>query len=106
MTNSIISTNAVSNVADSFKYLGLEWLLDYFTILEPIDYITFIINLLILIFGKQIINHLSVQTVGAAPPQLRLLRILNAVLFLTTFLPWPSNSNLAPTSATPGCSYC
>ena len=83
MTNSIISTNAVSNVADSFKDLGLEWLLDYFTILEPIDYITFIINLLILIFGKQIINHLSVQTVGAAPPQLRLLRILNAVLFLT-----------------------
>ena len=82
-TNSIISTNAISNVADSFKDLGLEWLLDYFTILEPIDYITFIINLLILIFGKQIINHLSVQTVGAAPPQLRLLRILNAVLFLT-----------------------
>ena len=82
-TNSIISTNAVSNVADSFKDLGLEWLLGYFTILEPIDYITFIINLLILIFGKQIINHLSVQTVGAAPPQLRLLRILNAVLFLT-----------------------
>ena len=69
-TNSIISTNAISNVADSFKDLGLEWLLDYFTILEPIDYITFIINLLILIFGKQIINHLSVQTVGAAPPQL------------------------------------
>ena len=84
-TNSIISTNAVSNVADSFKDLGLEWLLDYFNILEPIDYITFIINLLILIFGKQIINHLSVQTVGAAPPQLRLLRILNAVLFLTYF---------------------
>ncbi len=84
-TNSIISTNAVSNVADSFKDLGLEWLLDYFTILEPIDYITFTINLLILIFGKQIINHLSVQTVGAAPPQLRLLRILNAVLFLTYF---------------------
>ena len=84
-TNSIISTNAVSNVADSFKDLGLEWLLDYFTILEPIDYITFIINLLILIFGKQIINHLSVQTVGAAPPQLRLLRILNAALFLTYF---------------------
>ena len=84
-TNSIISTSAVSNVADSFKDLGLEWLLDYFTILEPIDYITFIINLLILIFGKQIINHLSVQTVGAAPPQLRLLRILNAVLFLTYF---------------------
>ena len=84
-TNSIISTNAVSNVADSFKDLGLEWLLDYFTILEPIDYITFIINLMILIFGKQIINHLSVQTVGAAPPQLRLLRILNAVLFLTYF---------------------
>ena len=82
-TNSIISTNAVSNIADSFKDLGLEWLLDYFTILEPIDYITVIINLLILIFGKQIITHLSVQTVGAAPPQLRLLRILNAVLFLT-----------------------
>ena len=84
-TNSIISTSAVSNVADSFKDLGLEWLLDYFNILEPIDYITFIINLLILIFGKQIITHLSVQTVGAAPPQLRLLRILNAVLFLTYF---------------------
>ncbi|SVB69285.1 uncharacterized protein METZ01_LOCUS222139, partial [marine metagenome] len=84
-TNSIISTNLVSNVADSFKDLGLEWLLGYFTILEPIDYITFIINLMILIFGKQIINHLSVQTVGAAPPQLRLLRILNAVLFLTYF---------------------
>ena len=84
-TNSIISTIAVSNVADSFKDLGLEWLLDYFTILEPIDYITFIINLLILIFGKQIINHLRVQTVGAAPPQLRLLRILNAALFLTYF---------------------
>ena len=84
-TNSIISTIAVSNVADSFKDLGLEWLLDYFTILEPIDYITFIINLLILIFGKQIINHLSVQTVGAAPTQLRLLRILNAALFLTYF---------------------
>jgi len=84
-TNSIISTNAVSNIADSFKDLGLEWLLDYFTILEPIDYITVIINLLILIFGKQIITHLSVQTVGAAPPQLRLLRILNAVLFLTYF---------------------
>ena len=84
-TNSIISTNAVSNVADSLKDLGLEWLLDYFTILEPIDYITVIINLLILIFGKQIITHLSVQTVGAAPPQLRLLRILNAVLFLTYF---------------------
>ncbi len=84
-TNSIISTNAVSNVADSFRDLGLEWLLDYFNILESVDYITFIINLLILIFGKQIINHLSVQTVGAAPPQLRLLRILNAILFLTYF---------------------
>jgi hypothetical protein len=84
-TNSITSTNAVSNVADSFKDLGLEWLLDYFTILESIDYITFTINLLILIFGRQIINHLSVQTIGAAPPQLRLLRILNAALFLTYF---------------------
>ena len=51
-TNSIISTNVVSNVADSFKDLGLEWLSGYFTILEPIDYITFIINLMILIFGK------------------------------------------------------
>ena len=52
-TNSIISTNAVSNVADSFRDLGLEWLLDYFNILESVDYITFIINLLILIFGKR-----------------------------------------------------
>jgi small-conductance mechanosensitive channel len=84
-TNSITSPNAVGNVVDSFRDLGFEWLLTYFTNLEPIHYITFIINLLILIFGKQIINHLSVQTVGAAPPQLRLLRILNAVLFLTYF---------------------
>ena len=84
-TNSITSPNAVGNVVDSFRDLGFEWLLTYFTNLEPIHYITFIINLLILIFGKQIINHLSVQAVGAAPPQLRLLRILNAVLFLTYF---------------------
>jgi small-conductance mechanosensitive channel len=84
-TNSITSPNAVGNVVDSFRDLGFEWLLTYFTNLEPIHYITFIINLLILIFGKQIINHLSVQTVGAAPPQLRLLRILNALLFLTYF---------------------
>ena len=84
-TNSITSTNTVGNVVDSIKDSGLEGLLTYFTTLEPIHYITFIINLLILIFGKQIINHLSVQTVGAAPPQLRLLRILNAALFLTYF---------------------
>ena len=84
-TNSITSTNAVGNVVDSFRDLGFEGLLTYFTNLEPIHYITFIINLLILIFGKQIINHLSVQTIGAAPPQLRLLRILNAALFLTYF---------------------
>ncbi|MEO1862408.1 MAG: mechanosensitive ion channel domain-containing protein [Verrucomicrobiia bacterium] len=84
-TNSITSTNTVGNVVDSIKDSGLEGLLTYFTTLEPIHYITFIINLLILIFGKQIINHLSVQTVGAAPFQLRLLRILNAALFLTYF---------------------
>jgi len=84
-TNSITSTNAVGNVVDSFRDLGFEGLLTYFTNLEPIHYITFTINLLILIFGRQIINHLTVQTVGAAAPQLRLLRILNAVLFLTYF---------------------
>ena len=84
-TNSITSTNTVGNVVDSIKDSGLEGLLTYFPPLEPIHYITFIINLLILIFGKQIINHLSVQTVGAAPFQLRLLRILNAALFLTYF---------------------
>jgi len=85
MTNSITSTNAVGNVVDSFRDLGFGGLLTYFTNLEPIHYITFTINLLILIFGRQIINHLTVQTVGAAAPQLRLLRILNAVLFLTYF---------------------
>ena len=84
-TNNITSTNAVGNVVDSFRDLGFEGLLTYFTNLEPIHYITFTINLLILIFGRQIINHLTVQTVGAAAPQLRLLRILNAVLFLTYF---------------------
>ena len=84
-TNSITSTNTVGNVVDSIKDSGLEGLLTYFTTLEPIHYVTFVINLLILIFGKQIINHLSVQTVGAAPFQLRLLRILNAALFLTYF---------------------
>ena len=85
-TNNITSTNAVGNVVDSFRDLGFEGLLTYFTNLEPIHYITFTINLLILIFGRQIINHLTVQTVGAAPPQLRLLRILNTALFLTYFL--------------------
>ena len=84
-TNSITSTNTVGNVVDSIKDSGLEGLLTYFTTLESIHYITFIINLLILIFGKHIINHLSVQTLGAAPFQLRLLRILNAALFLTYF---------------------
>ena len=84
-TNSITSTNAVGNVVDSIRDLGFEGLLNYFTNLESIHYVTFIINLVILIFGRQIINHLSVQTVGAAPVQLRLLRILNAALFLTYF---------------------
>ena len=85
-TNSLTSTNAVG-IVDSIKDSDslLEGLLTYFTNLEPIDHITFTINLLIFIFGKQIINHLSVQTVGAAPFQLRLLRILNAVLFLAYF---------------------
>jgi small-conductance mechanosensitive channel len=86
-TNSLTSTNAVGNIVDSIKDSDslFEGLLTYFTNLEPIDHITFTINLLILIFGKQIISHLSVQTVGAAPFQLRLLRILNAVLFLAYF---------------------
>ena len=86
-TISLTSTNAVGNIVDSIKDSDslLEGLLTYFTNLEPIDHITFTINLLILIFGKQIISHLSVQTVGAAPFQLRLVRILNAVLFLAYF---------------------
>ena len=86
-TNSVTSTNAVGNIVDSIKDSDslFEGLLTYFTNLEPIDHITFTINLLILIFGKQIITHLSVQTVGAAPFQLRLLRILNAVLFFAYF---------------------
>ena len=86
-TNSVTSTNAVGNIVDSIKGSDsiFEGLLTYFSNLEPIDHITFTINLLILIFGKQIISHLSVQTVGAAPFQLRLLRILNAVLFLAYF---------------------
>ena len=85
-TNSLTSTNAVG-IVDSIKDSDslLEGLLTYFTNLEPIDHITFTINLLIFIFGKQIISHLSVQTVGAAPFQLRLLRILNAILFLAYF---------------------
>ena len=66
-TNSITSTNAVGNIVDSIRDLGFEGLLNYFTNLESIHYVTFIINLVILIFGRQIINHLSVQTVGAAP---------------------------------------
>ena len=83
-TNTVTSTNTVGNIVDSIKDSGslFEGLLTYFTNLEAIHYITFTINLLILIFGRQIINHLSVQTVGASPFQLRLLRILNAVLFL------------------------
>jgi len=86
-TNSVTSTNAVGNIVDSIKGSDslFEGLLTYFANLEPIDHITFTINLLILIFGKQIITHLSVQTVGAAPFQLRLLRILNAVLFFAYF---------------------
>ena len=80
-TNSITSTNTVDNIFDSIRDLAFEDLLSF----ESIHYITFIINLLLLIFGKQIINHLSVQTVGAAPFQLRLLRILNLALFLTYF---------------------
>ena len=80
-TNSITSTNTVDNIFDSIRDLAFEDLLSF----ESIHYITFIINLLLLIFGKQIINHLSVQTVGAAPFQLRLLRILNSALFLTYF---------------------
>ena len=105
-TNTVTPANTGGNVVDSIKDSGFEGLLTYFTDLEPIHYITFTINLLILIFGKQIINHLSVQTVGAAPFQLRLLRILNAVLFLAYFLPWPSSFNWVPTSATPGCWCC
>jgi small-conductance mechanosensitive channel len=86
-TNSVTSTNAVENIVDSIKESDslFEGLLTYFTNLEAIDHITFTLNLLILIFGKQIISHLSVHTVGAAPFQLRLLRILNAVLFLAYF---------------------
>ena len=87
-TNTTASTNIVRNVVDSIKDSDslLEGLLGYFTTLEPIHYVTFTINLLILFFGRQIISHLSVQTVGAAPFQLRLLRILNAILFLTYLL--------------------
>ena len=33
--------------------------------LDSVHYITFVINLLIFIFGRQIINNLSVETVGA-----------------------------------------
>ena len=86
-TNTTASTNLVRNVVDSIKESGglLEGLLAYFTTLESIHYITFTINLLILIFGRQIINHLSVHTIGAAPYRLRLLRLINAALFLTYF---------------------
>ena len=58
-TNSVTSTNAVGNIVDSIKGSDslFEGLLTYFTNLEPIDHITFTINLLILIFGKQIISN-------------------------------------------------
>jgi len=84
-TNIITSTNAVGNVVDSIRDLGFGGLLTYFTNLESIHYVTFVINLLIFIFGKQITNHLTVQTVNVDPARLRLLRIINTVLFLTYF---------------------
>ncbi|GIT13109.1 MAG: hypothetical protein CM1200mP34_5150 [Verrucomicrobiales bacterium] len=40
---------------------------------------------LILIFGRQIINHLSVTRSAGPPSRLRLLRLINAALFLTYF---------------------
>ncbi|MBO60759.1 MAG: hypothetical protein CMO63_02135, partial [Verrucomicrobiales bacterium] len=83
-TNSITSTNAVDNVFDHIKDSGIvSGLLDYFTTLDSVHYITFFINLLIFIFGRQIINNLSVQTVGANQSRLRLLRLINTILFLT-----------------------
>ena len=87
-TATTASSNIVRNVVDSIKDSDslLQGLLAYFTNLEPIHYITFTINLLILIFGRQIINHLSVHTVDAIHSRLRLLRIINAVLFLAYFI--------------------
>ena len=84
-TNSINSTNVVGNVVDSIKDSDslLEGLLTYFTTLDSVHYITFVINLLIFIFGRQIINNLSVQTIGANQSRLRLLRLINTILFLT-----------------------
>ena len=85
-TNSITSTNVVGNVVDSIKDSGISGLLDYFTTLDSVHYITFVINLLIFIFGRQIINNLSVETVGANQSRLRLLRLINTILFLTYLL--------------------
>ena len=85
-TNSITSTNVVGNVVDSIKDSGISGLLDYFTTLDSVNYITFVINLLIFIFGRQIINNLSVETVGANQSRLRLLRLINTILFLTYLL--------------------
>ena len=50
-TNSITSTNVVGNVVDSIKDSDslLEGLLTYFTTLDSVHYITFVINLLIFI---------------------------------------------------------
>jgi len=54
-TNSVTSTNAVGNIVDSIKDSDslFEGLLTYLTNLEPIDHITFTINLLILIFASK-----------------------------------------------------
>ena len=101
-TTTTTSSNIVRNVVDSIKDSDslLQGLLAYFTNLEPIHYITFTINLLILIFGRQIINHLSVHTVDAIHSRLRLLRIINAVLFLAYFIAvafqFQLGSNIAP----------
>ena len=84
-TNTITATNAVNNIVDSIKDSGISGLLEYFTTLDSIHYVTFIINLFIFIFGKQIINNLSVQTIGPNQSRLRLLRIINTALFLTYF---------------------
>ena len=56
-TNAITSTNAINNVVDSIKDSGISGLLEYFTTLDSIHYVTFIINLFIFIFGKSIINN-------------------------------------------------
>ena len=85
-TNIITSTNTVNNVIDSINDSGISGLLEYFTTLESIHYITFIINLFIFIFGKQIINNLIVQTAESNQSRLRLLRIINTILFLTYLL--------------------